>query len=749
MDVCVKRGAELSADHHLVLCKLRLASSSRMQRIGQKRQNRIRWEALADEAVRCNFAENVDQRFSHLPPKEADVETEWSLFRTAILGAATETCGVKRIGPPIGQKRTPWWNDEVRTVVAEKKAAYRAWIGRQTAETRQKYLQARDKTKEVVSKAKATSWENFGHRLESDYLSASKVFWQTIRRLRKGACPIICSIKNASGVLLSCEKDILNRWKEYFMELYNPTSGRRGAPSEPERDEPSNISTDEVQAAIRALKPGKAAGIDEIRPEMLKSLSRHGILWLTRVCRVAWREGRAPVDWQTGIVVPIFKKGDRRKCCNYRGITLLSLPGKIYARVLERKCRTIVEPKIQDTQCGFRPGRGTTGQLFTLRQVFEKAWEFAKPVYTAFIDLEKAYDRVPRDLLWSVLKEYGISGRLLAAIRSLYNDCKSHVRINGSKSDSFGVRVGLRQGCVLSPLLFIIFMDRISRRSTTPECVTMGNARVESLLFADDIARLASSSTGLQRALDRFTAECTMAGMQISTKKTEVMVLSRQKEECAVNVNGTPLDQVEKFKYLGVEFSNDARLDCEIDRRIGSASAILRSLYRSVVTKKEVSRRTKMAIFKAVYRPALIYGHEQWVMTERIRSRIRAAEMRFLRRAAGLTLRDRIRSSTIRESLKAESLLLHIERSQLRWLGHVLRMPRERLAHQVFEAMPQGKRPVGRPRLTWRNYIARLCQERLGLTWTDVIVSVKDRNRWKRLSDTLTTSTRKEKRKRK
>ena len=240
-----------------------------------------------------------------------------------------------------------------------------------------------------------------------------------------------------------------------------------------------------------------------------------------------------------------------------------------------------------------------------------------------------------------------------------------------------------------------------------------------------------------------------MAGMQISTKKTEVMVLSRQKEECAVNVNGTPLDQVEKFKYLGVEFSNDARLDCEIDRRIGSASAILRSLYRSVVTKKEVSRRTKMAIFKAVYRPALIYGHEQWVMTERIRSRIRAAEMRFLRRAAGLTLRDRIRSSTIRESLKAESLLLHIERSQLRWLGHVLRMPRERLAHQVFEAMPQGKRPVGRPRLTWRNYIARLCQERLGLTWTDVIVSVKDRNRWKRLSDALTTSTRKEKRKRK
>ena len=170
-------------------------------------------------------------------------------------------------------------------------------------------------------------------------------------------------------------------------------------------------------------------------------------------------------------------------------------------------------------------------------------------------------------------------------------------------------------------------MDRISLRSTTPDCVTMGNARVESLLFPDDIARLASSRAGLQRALDRFVTECTMAGIQISTKKTEVIVLSTQKEQCAVNINGTPLNQVEKFKYLGVEFSNDARLDCEIDRGIESASAILRSLYRSVVTKNEVSQRTKMAIFKAVYRPTLIYGHEQWVTTERIRSRIRAADM--------------------------------------------------------------------------------------------------------------------------
>ncbi|CAF3092932.1 unnamed protein product, partial [Rotaria sp. Silwood2] len=138
--------------------------------------------------------------------------------------------------------------------------------------------------------------------------------------------------------------------------------------------------------------------------------------------------------------------------------------------------------------------------------------------------------------------------------------------------------------------------------------------------------------------------------------------------------------------------------DGEIDRRIGAASGVLRLLYRSVVTKVELSKKTKLAIFKSVYRPTLIYGHEQWILTENTRSRIQSAEIRFLRRVAGLTLRDKIRSSSIYESLQIEPLLLHIERSQLRWLGHVLRMPQNRLPYQIFQGKPTGKRPIGRRR---------------------------------------------------
>ncbi|KAI3372000.1 hypothetical protein L3Q82_006867 [Scortum barcoo] len=260
-----------------------------------------------------------------------------------------------------------------------------------------------------------------------------------------------------------------------------------------------------------------------------------------------------------------------------------------------------------------------------------------------FVDLEKAFDRVPRGILWGVLREYGVWGPLLRAVRSLYDRSRSLVCIAGSKSDLFPVHVGLRQGCLLSPVLFIIFMDRISRRSQGPEGVRFGNHRISSLLFADDVVLLASSSQDLQRVLERFAAECEAAGMRISTSKSEAMVLDRKRVACPLRVGGEVLPQVEEFKYLGVLFTSEGKMEREIDRRIGAASAVMRSVYRTVVVKKELSRKAKLSIYRSIYVPTLTYGHELWVMTERTRSRIQPGGRNesFLRRVAGRSLRDR------------------------------------------------------------------------------------------------------------
>ncbi|KAK3540701.1 hypothetical protein QTP70_034657 [Hemibagrus guttatus] len=494
LDTRVKRGAELSTDHHLVVNWIRLRR--RMpDRLGRpKRIVRVCWERLAEPSVRGVFNSHLRESFNQIPREVGDIESEWTMFSTSIVDAAIRSCGRKVSGAGHGgNPQTQWWTLEVRDAVKLKKESYRAWLARGTPEAAEAYRQAKRTTAMVVSEAKTRVWEEFGEAMKKDYRTAS----------------------GNSGRPFGTSEG------EYFEDLLNPTD--TSSVEEPEAEDSevdSFITQAEVTEVVQQLLGGKAPGVDEIRPEYLKSLDVVGLSWLTRLCNIAWQSGTVPLDWATGVVAPLFKKGDRRVCSNYRGITLLSLPGKVYSRVLEKRVRPLVEPRIQEEQCGFRPSRGTLDQLYTLHRVLEGSWEFAQLVHMCFVDLEKAFDRVPRGILWEVLWEYGVRGPLLRAVWSLYNRSRSLV-------------------CIASCL-------------------------------------------DLQHALGRFAAECEAAGMRVSTSKSEAMVLDRKKVACTLQVGGEVLPQVEEFKYLGVLFTSEGRMDREIDRRIGAAAAVMRSMYRSV-----------------------------------------------------------------------------------------------------------------------------------------------------------------------
>ncbi|CAF2945683.1 unnamed protein product [Rotaria sp. Silwood2] len=191
---------------------------------------------------------------------EVDIESEWRLFCMALFDVATDTCETKRVGLQHGQKKTEWWTEEVRKAIGEKKTAYRGWIQRQTPENWQNYKQLRDIAKKLVTEAKAKSWNNFGHQLEYNHHSANKLLWLTIRRLYKGGQKSTRSVKDTSGRLLTLEEDIVNRWKEYFGDLYNSSAEHKIQSSEPDINESNDISMTEVTAAIKSLKSGKAAG---------------------------------------------------------------------------------------------------------------------------------------------------------------------------------------------------------------------------------------------------------------------------------------------------------------------------------------------------------------------------------------------------------------------------------------------------------------------------------------------------------
>ena len=159
-------------------------------------------------------------------------------------------------------------------------------------------------------------WTKVGYRLQ-----IGKVFWQTIYHLHGKQTPIATFIENTNGVLFKHQNGILNCWREYFCELLNPVTVQHLETSEKQIGEEIYLTKAEENTTIKFLKVVKGSGDDDIRPEMLKAINNFGICWLTRVCQVAWKTGEVPQQWQTIVLIPIHKNGDKKKCINYRGIS--------------------------------------------------------------------------------------------------------------------------------------------------------------------------------------------------------------------------------------------------------------------------------------------------------------------------------------------------------------------------------------------------------------------------------------------
>ena len=199
------------------------------------------------------------------------------------------------------------------------------------------------------------------------------------------------------------------------------------------------------------MKKGKSPGVDGITSEMLKYGGEALLECLTRVCKVCVSEEKVPNDWVRTIVVPLYQgKGNRNDCKNYRGISLLCIPGKVYGRILIERVRVLTEGMIGEEQCGFRSGRGCVDQVFVMKQMSEKFCGKNKSLSVAYMYLEKAYDRIDRDAMWRVLSMYGINGKLLKVVQSLYERSEACVRVCREEVEWFRVGVGLRRVCDVS-----------------------------------------------------------------------------------------------------------------------------------------------------------------------------------------------------------------------------------------------------------------------------------------------------------
>ena len=235
---------------------------------------------------------------------------------------------------------------------------------------------------------------------------------------------------------------------------------------------------------------------------------------ITRLANRIIYEGKIPEDCNLSYIVSCYKgKGDALSRDSYRGLKLLEQVLKIIERILETVIRSQVD--IDSMQFGFVPGRSTTDAIFISRQMQEKHLEKRKDLYFAFVDLEKAFDRVPREVLWWAMRKAGVEEWVITTVMATYENAKSSVRLNNEYSNEFDIKVGVHQGAVLSPLLFIIVMEALSREFKIG-CPW-------ELLYADDLVIICDSLEELKQRILIWKVNFESKGLRINMNKTKVL----------------------------------------------------------------------------------------------------------------------------------------------------------------------------------------------------------------------------------
>ncbi|RJG15641.1 hypothetical protein D4A39_16580, partial [Alcanivorax profundi] len=279
----------------------------------------------------------------------------WNTTAKVIRETGRKVLGVSS-GRKKDDKETWWWNEKVQESIQRKRLARKKWDRERTEESRQEYREMQREAKIEVAKAKQKAYEDMYARLDS--AEGERDVYRLARQRDRDGKDVqqVRVIKDREGNVLTGDKRVMERWKEYYDEEVNKENDRESRVVEANKveKEVERISKGEVRRALKRMKRGKAVGPDDIPVEVWKCLGEMAVEFLTRLFNKVLESERMPEEWRRSVLVPIFKnKGDVQNCGNYRGIKLMSHTMKLWERVVEARLRG--EVSICEQQYGFMP----------------------------------------------------------------------------------------------------------------------------------------------------------------------------------------------------------------------------------------------------------------------------------------------------------------------------------------------------------------------------------------------------------
>ena len=497
-----------------------------------------------------------------------------------------------------------------------------------------------------------------------------------------------------------------------------------------------SLSVEEVADAIRKMKAGKAPGHDNLSIDTLKTLDIDNMNLLTQALNQWWLSEQIPQEHLKAMVVTLYKKGNTQDIANYRPISLLTCMYKIFTSILQTRIAAVLDPHLSDTQYGFRRARSTQQPLFIARRIQDAAEQSGNPLLMVFLDWEKAFDKLNHDRMFEALERMNIPPKMMRVIKGAYAK-PFQVQHDDFHSSEYPQRCGIRQGCPLSPYLFIIVMSvlfadirREHRRSISHG--KLDHISFMELLYADDTLLITKNTRAMNILLHAVETESEYYGLKLNQTKCAAITTNRR--HGIKFIDGSPVPHEEQVTYLGGIINRQVNRRAEVESRISSSMITWKRMH-VFFKNARCPTRWKLIVYNSIIRSKLLYGLETLELTKPLMSKLEAFQLRGLRKILNMATTYIDRRNTNAEVYRRAqdaagnspgntnrltwNIQQCIDEKRIKLTGHLLRAdnsdPMRQVSFQRNSALPYCPlfRRQGRPRKNWMVSSLELCWNKL------------------------------------
>jgi ribonuclease HI len=608
----------------------------------------------------ANFENQINKKVEELKNQNLDLVEPDQLLQiiTDNILCCAEQAIPKRSPRASYALSVPWWDEDCNNAVHKKRKALENFRNNLITQNQQLFFEASTKCMEVLTNAQTKHWENFLNEEVHNHSDLHKV-WDKLKNFNGYRPNNENKLINEKGESVTCSLDKANLFLKTFAKVSQSThqeedqkinkQDKEKAFQEPipNNNLPINkpITLNEIKTALlETTTAGKATGFNPINNQMLRNLPLSFLNIICLLFQKCWINGVYPDQWKHALVVPIHKMGKPQNLpSSYRPIALTSHLGKLYERVVKNRLVYFLEENnvIPNSQAGFRKNRSCIEHVVHLVEDVKKAWHNGKAVVATFFDISRAFDTVWHAGLLNKLGQIGLSGNIYAFIKDFLTDRKISVKVGSHTSNHEFLDMGVPQGSVIAPILFIIMLYDLTMH--------VKNKNLTLSLFADDLAfwiktpwRRKVPQNWLrtyQNLIDSVSNYMTENGFSLSTEKTKYLVFSRNKNlrECIkLKLSGVNLERSNAIKFLGVTIHDQLYWTEHCQNLLLKAKRGVR-LIKLIAKERFATPAILRHLTISLVRSQLMYGHEVYFTAPKtLLNKLQVVELRALKHIFGL-----------------------------------------------------------------------------------------------------------------